>query len=216
MQITSPIGRAVLEIREGERLVAYRDSKGVWTIGVGHTAAAGAPIPAAGVTLTQAQADALFSHDLAKYEATVRDCVTVPLEDHEFDALVSLCYNIGQFGVAHSTVVRKLNAGDRKGAADAFSMWEKDKVLITRREAERLQFLTPYTKALPRPTTDAKPIVAPAVPAAAKPASAAPTSPVITPVAAPAPAVATTPVAAVKPSFFSFVGALLKSLARKA
>jgi lysozyme len=116
---TSPAGRKVLVQREGRRLKAYRDSVDVWTIGVGHTSAAGPPKVVPGLTITEAECDAIFSRDLAAFAASVEAAVKVPLAQHEFDALVSFCYNIGQAGFARSTVVRRLNAGDRRGAADA-------------------------------------------------------------------------------------------------
>lgn len=139
---TSAAGRKTLEAREGVRLKAYRDSVGVWTIGVGHTAAAGAPVPKAGLTITADECDAIFARDLVKYEKTVNDSVKVPITQTEFDALVSLCFNIGQGGFAKSTVVRRLNVGDRAGAAAAFMMWRKPKEIIGRRTGEMKQFLS--------------------------------------------------------------------------
>jgi lysozyme len=129
----SPIGRKRLEAREGVRLKAYKDTKGIWTIAVGHTSAAGEPKVTPGLTITQS------------YEATVNACVKVPLAQHEFDALVSVCFNIGQPGFAKSTMVRRINAGDRPGTADAIMMWNKPKEIVGRRLTEKAQFLTPYT-----------------------------------------------------------------------
>src|SRR5687768_1290308 len=127
---TSPAGRKVLVQREGRRLKAYRDSVDVWTIGVGHTSAAGPPKVVPGLTITEAECDAIFSRDFAAFAASVEAAVKVPLAQHEFDALVSFCYNIGQAGFARSTVVRRLNAGDRRGAADAFLMWNKPSAVL--------------------------------------------------------------------------------------
>lgn len=154
----TPIGRRCLAGREGERLTSYRCSAGVWTVGVGHTAACGAPIPGPGVRITAAQSDAAFERDLVKFETAVAGALKVPVADHEFDALVSLAFNVGGRGVARSTIVRKLNAGDRAGAADAFLMWRIPAEILSRRRAERLQFKTPYAKALPRARdTDKRP-----------------------------------------------------------
>jgi lysozyme len=138
---TSPAGRKVLAEREGRRLKAYRDSVGVWTIGIGHTSAAGAPKVTPGLVITEAECDAIFARDLVAYEMAVNEAVKVPLRQHEFDALVSLCYNIGQAGFARSTVVRRLNAGDRAGAAEAFLLWNKPAAILGRRRGERAQFL---------------------------------------------------------------------------
>lgn len=146
---TSAKGRALIEQREGVRLKAYLDSVGVLTIGCGHTSVAGPPHVVPGLVITQAQCDEILSRDLVKFETAVDEAVNVTLDDHEFDALVSLAFNIGGHAFAKSTLVRRLNARDRDGAANAFLAWNKGggKVipgLTTRRQAERLQFLTPY------------------------------------------------------------------------
>ena len=137
-------GRRLIEAREGVRLKAYRDSVGIWTIGVGHTSAAGPPAVVPGLGITAAQASDILSQDLAQFERAVAQAVTVPLASHEFDALVSLAFNIGAGAFARSTLVRRLNAGDRAGAAEAFLMWANaggKQVLLRRRKAERRQFL---------------------------------------------------------------------------
>lgn len=134
-------GRALLIQREGFRLKAYKDSVGVWTIGVGHTAGAGKPYPAAGMTITKAEVDNILARDLAQFEDAVRSAVHVPLTQGQFDALVSLAFNIGAGGFKKSSVVRRLNEGNYRAAADAFLMWNKPAVLTGRRKAERKQFL---------------------------------------------------------------------------
>jgi lysozyme len=149
---TSAAGRAAISVREGAKLTAYRDSAGVLTIGVGHTSAAGAPTVTAGMRITAAEADKVLSRDLAAVEVDLNRMATVPLNQNEFDALVSLVFNIGATAFRKSTLLRRLNAGDRRGAADQFLAWNKitrngRKVelrgLTTRRQAERGQFLTP-------------------------------------------------------------------------
>lgn len=187
MKMTA-IGRAVLEAREGVRLTAYRDSVGVWTIGVGHTAACGAPIPKAGLTITAAEADAAFARDLSAFETALTKAIKVPVADHEFDALGSFAFNVGAGGAAGSTAVRLLNAGDRTGAAKALMLWNKPAAIISRREAERDQFLTSYDLAMPRATSSGPRVKAPA-PAPA-PLPELPNKPVT---AAPSPAVAPKP-----------------------
>lgn len=137
---TSDDGRAKLKRREGVRLSAYLDSVGVWTIGVGHTSAAGEPKVTPGLTITAQECDRIFARDLVKYESAVNAAVKVPIVQYEFDALTSLCYNIGPGGFARSSVVRKLNAGDRIGAAHAFMMWNKPPEIIGRRASEMRQF----------------------------------------------------------------------------
>ena len=139
---TSANGRKLITQREGCRLTAYLDSVGVYTIGVGHAATSGVPpIPRKGMRITAQQADELLTTDLARYEDTVNRAVTVPLTQAQFDACISLCFNIGQRGFAHSTVVARLNRKDYQGAADAFLLWQHPPELRGRREAERRQFL---------------------------------------------------------------------------
>ncbi len=158
---TSAIGRAVLTAREGCRLAAYLDSVGVPTIGVGHTGRASPPPVKLGMTITQAEADAYLAADLAPFEAAVDGVVKVPLADHQFDALVSFAFNIGGAGFAGSTTVRKLNAGDTEGAADAMLLWKRPASLGSRRDAERRQFLTSYGVSSPCARIGEPAIVAP-------------------------------------------------------
>ncbi len=112
----------------------------MWTIGYGHTAAAGPPVPAAGMTITAGEADAILARDLSRFEAAVARLVTVPLSQGEFDALVSFAFNVGEGALGRSTLLKKLNAGDRAGAAAEFGRWNKagGRVLagLTRRRAE--------------------------------------------------------------------------------
>lgn len=146
-QTTSAAGRKAITDREGNILTAYQDSVGIWTIGVGHTSAAGIPKVSKGLKITAAESDEILSRDLKTFEAGVRAAVKVPLSQNEFDALVSLAFNIGVGAFSKSTLVKKLNAGDRAGAADQFLVWNKAggkplKGLTTRRQAERKQFLS--------------------------------------------------------------------------
>lgn len=127
--------------REGVRLKAYQDVRGIWTIGVGHTSAAGPPSVFQGLTIPQEEAEIIFARDVRQYEVGVTAVLKLPATQWQFDAMGSLCYNIGVGGFAGSTVVHKFNLGDIKGAANAFLMWERPAVLRARREAERLQFL---------------------------------------------------------------------------
>lgn len=157
----SPIGRAALKAREGEVLTAYKDSVGIWTIGVGITTASGLIKVTPGLTITAATSDALFTEAVKAYAKPV-SAVGVRLEQHQFDALVSLCFNIGQGGFNGSTVVRRLKAGDVAGAAEAILMWNKPAAIVSRRQGEYDQFRTPYAKALPKARRgDKAPVKAP-------------------------------------------------------
>lgn len=65
--------------------------------------------------------------DVQKYESTLKRCVTVPLHQHEYDAFVSLAYNIGPTLFCGSTLVKRLNAGDYAGACAAILDWKRYK-----------------------------------------------------------------------------------------
>lgn len=141
MQMTA---RGLLALVRHEGIVPgpYLDVKQVWTFGIGHTVAAGPPDPATMPRGMPADLDAgireafrVFRADLARYEAAVLHAVKVPLEPHEFDALVSFHYNTG--GIAKAALTRHLNAGDRAAAAAAFMGWLKPAAIRPRREAER-------------------------------------------------------------------------------
>jgi lysozyme len=136
-------GRKLLIEREGCILHAYKDSVGVWTIGVGHTAAAGSPIPVPGMRITSEDADAILTKDLTLYERAIEGALKVPVTQNEYDALVSICFNVGP-KFANSTCIKRLNAGDRGGAAEAIMLWNKPPEIIGRRRVEYNQFKTPY------------------------------------------------------------------------
>jgi lysozyme len=126
---------------EGFRNKAYKDSKGLLTIGVGHLIKADEPHLEDAV-LTDAQVKDLLKSDLKWCSEAVETSVKVPLTQAQFDALYSLCFNIGETNFKKSTVVRKINEKDLKGAADAILMWNKPAVLQKRRERERALFLS--------------------------------------------------------------------------
>lgn len=144
-------GQTFIHSFEACRLKAYKDVKGVWTLGWGHTSSAGPPRVTAGMVITQAEADAIFARDIANFERDVTSLTNgIALAQHEFDALVSLAYNIGthQKGFAGSSVLKRLREGQRQEAADAMRLWNKSgklgvvKGLVNRRAAERRLFLT--------------------------------------------------------------------------
>lgn len=139
MQISDK-GLLALARREALVLSTYSDSKKIKTIGIGHTAAAGAPIPVPGLTITPEQGIALFRKDLRKYETEVIKAVKVPLKQHQFDALVSFHFNTG--GIARAALTKRLNAGDIQGAGKAFMGWLQPPEIKERREEEMNQFLT--------------------------------------------------------------------------
>jgi lysozyme len=125
---------------EGSRNKAYKDSKGLWTIGVGHLIKADEQHLIA-ATLTDQEVEDLLRSDLKWCSEAVEGSVRVPLTQGQFDALYSLCFNIGGTAFKNSTVVKRINANDLKGAADAIEMWNKPAVLINRRKREKALFL---------------------------------------------------------------------------
>lgn len=149
---TSALGVHALAQREGQVLHFYRDTRGILTIGVGHTSAAGPPAVVEGMMITATECDDILSRDLAKFEDAVNAALKTPiaqnnLSQNAFDACVSLAFNIGAPGFIGSSVARDINNGDTQGAASAFLLWEHPPELKGRREGERAQFLRPDSAA---------------------------------------------------------------------
>lgn len=149
-------GLLLTEQFEGCRLSAYQDNAGVWTIGYGHTG----PDVAPGMTITQAQAQALLSRDLGGASACVNKLVTISLTQAEFDALVDFVFNLGPGAFERSTLLKKLNSGDFSAAAAQFEKWSRAggvlvAGLLRRRQAEEAMFdseIAPADPSLPRTT----------------------------------------------------------------
>ena len=128
--------------REGVILTAYQDSVGVWTIGTGHTSAAGPPKVKKGMTITKAQNDAILTADLQPIIKQLNAAIKVPVTQNQFDAYVSIVYNVGP-AFLKSNSMKLLNQKDYKGAATAIMQWSKPPEIIGRRKTEQTQFLTP-------------------------------------------------------------------------
>jgi lysozyme len=132
---------------EGKRLTAYDDGVGVWTIGFGTTIYPNGIKVKKGDTCTLDQAKLYMAHDLKKFEQAVNGAVNIRLNQNQFDALVSLAYNIGTGAFNKSTLVKKLNAGDIRSAADQFDVWvnaggKRMQGLVNRRQKEKALFLS--------------------------------------------------------------------------
>jgi len=141
----SPQGRQHIRESEGCVLKAYQDQAGVWTIGVGHTRYA-----KEGMIIDTVKADQLLSLDLLESERAVNVHAKVPLTQSQFDALVSFVFNLGTGSLKKSTLLKKVNEKDYKGAAGEFMKWTKIRIngkltesrgLTIRRNKERLMFL---------------------------------------------------------------------------
>jgi lysozyme len=132
----SAAGLNLTKQAEGCKLVSYKDTGGVWTIGYGHTGGV-----KAGQVITQSMADTLLGHDI-EYAVGIVNKNATPCSQGQFDALVDFVFNVGPTQFLHSTLLRLHKAGKYKEAAAEFPKWKYDngKVipgLVIRRANER-------------------------------------------------------------------------------
>ena len=125
---------------EGFRSHAYQDATGVWTIGYGHTK----NVQPTDI-ISAAQGYSMLRKEMIEYENYVNSYVTVPLHQHQFDALVSWTYNLGPTNLKNSTLLKKLNEGKYDEVPDQIRRWNRAggkelEGLTRRREAEALLF----------------------------------------------------------------------------
>lgn len=131
-----------IAVHEGYRGEAYIPVKGdVPTIGFGTTDGV-----KPGDTIEPVQALVRKLADVQRFEGALKQCVRVPLHQHEYDAFLSLAYNIGPGAFCGSTLVRRLNAGDYAGACAEILRWDRFRGeplrgLTLRRQAENRQCL---------------------------------------------------------------------------
>lgn len=122
----------------GIKLKAYKCQAGILTIGIGHT---GKDV-VLGMEISRVEAIELLKSDLKRFEDVVNKRIKYPIEQNQFDALVSLAFNIGTNAFANSTVVKRINAGaDIKDIEEAWKMWRKGggkvlPILVARRGRE--------------------------------------------------------------------------------
>jgi lysozyme len=125
---------------EGYRMVAYPDpgtGGAPWTICRGHTRGV-----VKGMRATPEQCDRWYAEDLRVAERGVQKLVRVPLKQGEYDSLVSFVFNAGEHNLRTSTLLRKLNAGDRVGSCNEYLRWVYANKMVlnglkTRRTDER-------------------------------------------------------------------------------
>jgi len=132
-------GLSLIKQWEGLKTTAYKDVAGIWTIGYGHTSAAGAPKVTPGMAIGDKEAERILKTDLAKFEARVERLVTVPVNDNQFAVLVSFDFNTG--ALHKSTLLKKLNTGDYDAVPGELAKWvnaggRKVQGLVNRRAAE--------------------------------------------------------------------------------
>jgi lysozyme len=116
---TSDAGLQHIMEAEGVRTVAYKDSKGIPTIGVGHTG----PDVHLGMKASTEQIKAWLVNDVKTAEDAVNKLVKVLLTQNQYDALVSFVFNVGSGAFEKSTLLKRLNSGDIQGAAGEFPRW---------------------------------------------------------------------------------------------
>ena len=145
-------GRKFIEQEEESgvaKLVAYNDGTGTWTIGFGHTSAAGLPRVFPGMRITAEQADSILASDLAAVEADLNHHINLQVSQNQFDAVGSFDFNTG--ALDRSGLLRDINAGVTNEAAitAAFEAWryarihgEMSPILLGRRQREAKLFLT--------------------------------------------------------------------------
>ena len=135
-------GKKLLHSRESCRLNAYQDTKGIWTVGWGFTYHIdGRPVKK-GDKITQAQADQMFDvigdRDFEKpLNNLLKD---VKLNQDQYDALLSFCYNVGISAFSGSTMLKHLKASKIKDANKQFARWVFPPEITGRRKAESRQF----------------------------------------------------------------------------
>ena len=101
-----------------------------------------------GMVWTEAEAEAALRREIAKFEEAVNRLVTVSVNQNESDALILFAYNLGEGNLAKSTLLKKLNKGNRAGAAQEFMKWTRAQGvvmpgLVARRTREAALFLKP-------------------------------------------------------------------------
>ena len=133
-------GMALTEQFESCRLEAYQDSKGVWTIGWGHTLGV-----EQGMTCSQIQADQWLLDDVQLAANAVNQLVKGGMTQEEFDALTDFVFNVGIGNFQKSTLLADMNANNVQGAIDEFEKWDMSggqhvAGLLRRRDAEKALF----------------------------------------------------------------------------
>ena len=130
------LGLALLKEFEGCELTAYTCPAGVLTIGYGSTG----PHVKPGMTISEAEAETLLKQDLTRFEKGISEQINIPLDQCEFDALVSWAFNCGLGATGDSTLRRRLNAGETKSTvfAEELPRWTSGGMagLVRRRDAE--------------------------------------------------------------------------------
>ena len=144
---------------EGLELEAYYDPVGVLTIGYGYTNKAGfGPGVKEGDVWTEAKAEEMLALGLEKFGHTILPMMTRKPTPNQYGAMLSLAYNIGTGAFSKSTCLKRFNAGDIEGAAEALQWFNKAggkklRGLVRRREAEAKLMLSDINRWPVEPVT---------------------------------------------------------------
>ena len=111
----------LIKHHEGVRSRPYRCPANLWTVGVGHLIGDGKSLPDSwNRTFTETEIDGILKSDLRRFELGVHKMLpNVPLRQHEFDAIISFCFNLGLGCFQRSTLRQALLRGDKKAAMES-------------------------------------------------------------------------------------------------
>lgn len=136
----SPEGLAFIKRYQGLSLEKYIDTQGLWVIGYGHLIRDRERFDE---LISREQAEWLFLQDVELYQQLIAQCITVPINQNQFDALMSLAFSLGPEGIQHSVIVQAIN---RRHYSAALTLWqregEKQNSLAIQRQAEAALFQT--------------------------------------------------------------------------
>lgn len=157
-------GLDLIKSFEGFSSTWYKCPAGIWTIGFGHTEAAGPPKYEKNQAITKSQGEQILRSDLAQYEQAVMDAVTVPLSDEQYSALVSFCYNVGPNAFRKSSVLKAVNASRHDLVPSRLALFTKGggKVLqglVRRRQVEGQMYASGVEDGDVYPSTEITPVI---------------------------------------------------------
>ena len=125
MRTLDLFGYKLIQQFEGLKLKAYQDSVGIWTIGYGNTTYLDGTKVKKGDEITREQADLMFKQTANKFALEVAKLIDVCLTQNQFNALVSLAYNIGIGAFKGSTLLKKVNNNPNNPTIkDEFLKWK--------------------------------------------------------------------------------------------
>lgn len=137
----SPTGLDLMKHRNGLTLEARQDPVGLWFIGYAHYGDVHE-----GMVITQDEAEAKLEHEIGRYETHLAGMLEIPVSQGQWDALLLLIFDYGLARIRNSNLMRLVNAGDFRRAAEEFSKWVQVQgrpniQMVRRRDMERQMFL---------------------------------------------------------------------------